>query len=77
MSDPIRPTHQHAELKDAEIQPPPFGKKVLALNKAGVLCFTVVDHNFNMQFDAWSEYPKVPASVKLRQRVAINLAKTI
>lgn len=68
MSDPKRPTQQQAELKDVELQPPPFGKKVLALNKDGVLCFAVVDNNFMSQFDAWSEYPKVPASVKLRQQ---------
>lgn len=67
MTDPLRPTLPQVELKDAAIYPPPAGKRVLALNTGGVLGFTVVNKDFESQFDAWCEYPTVPDSVKRRQ----------
>jgi len=62
-----RPTSELCYLRDAQQEVPPMGSKVIALNKSGVLCFTVVDHHFYSQFDAWMEYPKIPYSVKKRQ----------
>ena len=63
----IRPTAAQVYLKDCQQVPPPQGARVIALNKSGVLCFATVNREFHKHFDAWMEYPTVPASVKRRQ----------
>jgi hypothetical protein len=65
--EPDRPTLPLIELKDNLIYPAPKGARVLALNIGGVLTQAIVTSDFNQQFDAWMEYPQVPASVKARK----------
>lgn len=67
MSDPNRPTAEHAELIDAHISPPKAGARVLALTHGNVLVPVEWKRDSIFYFDAWCAYPRAPASVKKRQ----------
>ena len=73
MSGPLHPTEQVTELYDPELYPPPRGKMLLLINEGGKL----IEGCWYEGALAWGYKPRVPATVKARQRrkMAALLAK--
>lgn len=65
-------TAKSVHLTDAHKNPPPNGSAVLALTLGGKLVETIWKVDSLKYYDAWSEYPKVPKSVKKRQLARFN-----
>ncbi len=55
-----------SELIDAHVRTPEPGTPVLGLTIGGTLVPTVWSSTSLLGFEAWCDYPKVPASVKER-----------
>lgn len=67
MSDPDRIVVPTAIMYDAQLNPPPNGTRVHALNLGGVMVQTIWNSESHKYFDAWHPYLKVPDSVKQRR----------
>lgn len=66
MSEPDRPVAPVVQLIDTQVREPLKGSRVLALGLGGVLVSTIWGSDSADFFIAWSPYPAVPLSVKLR-----------
>lgn len=64
MSDPLHPTSLVTELYDPEIYPPPKSKMLLLINEGGKL----IEGMWYEGAQAWGYKPRIPETVKARQR---------
>lgn len=72
MSDPDRRTAPQVELIPTTEKQPNPGRRVLAIQHGGCLVQVVWTSRSHLEYDAWMDFPKIPAKVKQAQQARLS-----